>query len=304
MGLFDKVIQTGIKKGVENAIGKSIQNAVGHAVEQTVKPAAEKLAGQAANAAAQKVSETTAAFGEANAAMAEAQQAASGISKEQWGQAFSIFEDMANDMMKDMKVCPACDEPVKGDVKFCPKCGAKLPEMTVMEQSLCPQCGKQNPPGTNFCAGCGAKLPGKEQQENAQRAKDEAVLADWAARLPQFPVWDCGGTHFDLAELEQGRFYFSAWFDGNSAAAEQAVRQYTARLKASGFQTAGKYPSDAHLYKMVNGVCFHADTEHCFESDSDTPGLYFHIGDEPDGGFNYVKPEPKKTGGLLGGLFK
>jgi len=305
MSLFDKMLRKGIEKGVGDALGKSIHNAVGKAVEQTVRPAAERLAGQAADAAAQKVSQTASSFAEAGAAMTQAQDAAKDISDEQWNQALSFFEGMAGGMMKDMRVCPACGELVRGEVQFCPKCGAGLPEKTVMELALCPQCAKQNPPGTDFCTACGAKLPGRELQEEAQRSKDAAVLSEWRAKLPHFPVWDCGGTHYELVELEQGRFCFSAWFNGDVSAAEQAVRQYVARLKESGFRTAGKYPSDAHLYKMVDGVCFHADTEHCFEGDSDAPSVYFLVADEPTGGFDYVKPEPKKKpDGLFGGLFR
>ena len=300
MGLFDRVLRDGISKGLQDAVGK--------AVESTVRPAVDKLAGQAVEtvygAASVKLSELKTAFGEADAAMAQAQEAAGEVSQEQWGQAFSFLEGMAGDMMKDMRVCPVCEEAVKGDVQFCPKCGAKLPEKTVMELSLCPKCGKQNTPGTDFCTACGAKLPGKEMQEEAQRTKDAAVLEKWAEKLPQFPLWDCGGKNFDLSELETGRFYFGAWFEGDSTAAEHSVQRYRARLKEAGFQTAGKYPSEDHLYKLVEGVCCHADTEHCFEGDSDTPGIYFLIGDEPTGGFHYVKPEPKKkSGGLLGSLF-
>jgi len=305
MGLFDKVLREGLEKGLRNTIGKSVQDAVGKAVEKQVRPAAEKLAGQAADAASRKIGETTSALGEAGAAMAEAEAAAKGVSKEQWSQAFSVLEGMANDMMKDMRVCPVCEEPVRGEVQFCPKCGARLPEQTVMELALCTKCGKQNPPGTDFCTACGEKLPGRALREQQQRDRDMAVLTVWRERLPQFPVWDCGGSHFDLAELEQGRFCFSAWFDGNVSAAEQAVRRYVMQLKESGFRSAGKYPSELHLYRMVNGVCFHADTEHCFEGDADAPSIYFHLGDEPAGGFDYVKPEPKKkSDGLLGGFFR
>ncbi len=300
MGLFDKMLK--------DAIGKGVQNAVGKAVESAVRPAADKLAGQAvnaaSNAASSKMEEVNASFAEAASAMAEAQEAAKGVSKEQWGQAFSVLEGMANDAMKDMRVCPVCDEPVKGDVEFCPKCGAKLPKETVMELALCPKCGKQNPPGTDLCTECGTKLPGRERKEEAQRGKDAAVLAKWAEKLPWFPVWDCGGSEYDLVELEEGRYYFSAGFNGDEAAAFQSVVQYRERLKESGFRTAGKYPGEEHLYKMVDGVCYHGDTEHCFEGGADSPSIYFFLGDEPTGGFDYVKPEPqKKPGGLLGSLF-
>jgi len=323
MGLFDKAlkdvvgktVQNTVGKNVQNAVGKGIQNAVGKAVEGAVRPAADKLAGKAvetvSGAAEGKLGELKTALGEANTAMAEAnaamgeaQEAAKGVSEEQWNQAFSLFEGMANNMMKDLKVCPACEEPIKGDVKFCPKCGAKLPELTVTQMALCPKCGKQNAVGTDFCTDCGAKLPYREVREEAQRTKDAAILAKWGETLPQFPTWDCGGGHFDLCELEEGRFCFSAWFDGDGDAAQQSVRQYRARLKEAGFQKAGQYPSEEHLYKMSDGICCHADTEHCFEGDSDAPSVYFLLNDEPTGGFHYVKPEPKKkSGGLLGSLF-
>lgn len=304
MSLLDKMIQKSISKGVGRTIGKSAQDAAGKVVEQIVKPTTEKLAEQVANAASRKIQETASSFREAGAAMSEAQEEAKGVTKEQWGQAFSFLEGMANDMIKDVRVCPACEEPVKGNVQFCPKCGVRLPEMTVMELAVCSKCGNQNAPATDFCTACGAKLPGKELQEEAQRTKDAAMLSAWTEKLPQFPVWDCGGSHFDLAELEQGRIYFSAWFDGNAPAAEKAVKQYVLRLIENGFQKAGQYPSEEHLYKMADGVCLHADTEHCFEGDSDTPSVYFHIGDEPSGGFYYVKPEPEKSDRLFGGLFR
>lgn len=50
---------------------------------------------------------------------------------------------------------------------------------------------------------------------------------------------------------------------------------------------------------MIDGVCYHADTEHCFEGDNDTATIYFNTG-EPRGGF-YYKPDKKSFG--LKGLF-
>jgi RNA polymerase subunit RPABC4/transcription elongation factor Spt4 len=72
---------------------------------------------------------------------------------------------MAKDALKGVRVCLECDEPVKGDQKFCPKCGAELPAETVMEMALCKKCSKQNDVGTDFCTGCGAKLPYKEYKK-------------------------------------------------------------------------------------------------------------------------------------------
>ena len=300
MGLLDKALK--------DAVGRGLQNALGKAVEGAVRPAADRLAGQAAktvsNAAAGKLKEVTGAFDEANAAMTEANEAMAGVSQEQWDQAVSVLEGMAGNMMKDLRVCPACGEAVKGEGKFCPKCGAKLPELTVMEQALCPNCGKQNEPGAAFCVSCGAKLPGKELEEAAQRAKDAAVLEKFRSALPQFPLWNCGGSFYDFSELETGRFFFGASFSGNDAEARGAVESYRRALQEAGFRPAGKYPSQEHLYKMADGVCCHADTEHCFEGDADCPAVYFLLGDEPAGGMDYTPGEPKKKpGGLLGSLF-
>ena len=47
----------------------------------------------------------------------------------------------------------------------------------------------------------------------------------------------------------------------------------------------------------IDGVVYNVDTEHCFEGDSDCPCIYFLTG-EPTGGFDYVKPEPKKPLGF------
>ena len=63
-----------------------------------------------------------------------------------------------------------------------------------------------------------------------------------------------------------------------------------------------EYPCIEHLYKMENGVCYHVDTGMCFEAHSDSPSIAFDIS-EPRGGFNYVKPEPKKKTSFLD-LFK
>ena len=97
-------------------------------------------------------------------------------------------------------------------------------------------------------------------------------------------------------------YIFGAEFNGNATAAQHAVSEYRQVLLANGFRQAGEYPSVEHLYKRVDGVVYHADTEHCFDGDSDCPSIGFDKS-EPRGGFDYVKPEPKKKTGwrdLLG----
>jgi len=113
-----------------------------------------------------------------------------------------------------------------------------------------------------------------------------------------------GGKDYYIEEYDAGTFGFSARF-ATPVGAQAAVRQYREVLLQNGFRQAGQYPNMEHLYKRVNGTVYHVDTEHCFDGDSDCPQIYFNAA-EPYGGFDYVKPEPKKQLELkdLKGLFK
>ena len=51
------------------------------------------------------------------------------------------------------KVCPSCGKTVAAGSKFCPECGARMPE-----KSFCSECGHEIPAGSKFCPGCGKKL--------------------------------------------------------------------------------------------------------------------------------------------------
>ncbi len=319
MGLFDKVLKD-VTKGLQDVADKAgeelksqAEKAASDAAEQT---AAAEAANKAVNEASDAMSDASDglkseldklkdAVDEMNVAVKEADEAMSKVSDEDWKRAESTLERMAMDSMKDMRVCLNCDNPVNGDVKFCPKCGEKLPEKTVLELAMCPKCGKQNAPGADFCTECGTKLPYKELVEEREREKDQAVLRKWSEELPWFPVWNCGGTDYDLDHPEDNIYCFSVYFQDDERGGEAAINQYVQILKDNGFRQAGKYPSDDHLYKMVDGVCYHATTEHSFEGGKDSPNVYFILNDEPQGGFDYVKPEPKKkSGSPFGSLFK
>lgn len=52
--------------------------------------------------------------------------------------------------------CPSCGEPLPGNTKFCPSCGA-----AVKQTVFCGQCGAKLTPGTKFCPDCGAKVEAK-----------------------------------------------------------------------------------------------------------------------------------------------
>ena len=163
---------------------------------------------------------------------------------------------------------------------------------------VCTSCGKQNVIGTKFCQDCGTKLPVAVQEEQMHADDHASVMSKWDKQLPQYPKWNCGGSHFEI-EVYDGFTTFSVNFDGNTFRAKQAVEQYRQLLLEGGFREAGENPTIEHLYKMIDGVCYHADTEHCFEGDNDTATIYFNTG-EPQGGF-YYKPDKKSFG--LKGLF-
>ena len=284
-----------LEKAIKNGISKGISNAVGNAVKQAVEPKATEYANKVAgelNQAAQSVTQQT---------QETAQQAAKATSglEGAFANLQQSMENYATQAAKNMKICPKCQTPSPADKTFCPNCGTKLPEETLAEGAVCPQCGKQNTIGTKFCSSCGAKLPFALAEEKAEAEKNAAVLAKWAEKLSQYPVWNCGGTDFELEEGEDW-FKFTASFD-TEAEGEQSIPAYRELLKANGFREAGQNPDKSHLYKKIDEKCYHVDTEHCFEGSMERPEIWFNI-EEPYGGFDYVKPEPKaqKKFGLFG----
>lgn len=276
MSFLERAIRRGISQGIGNAVGK----AVGQAIEPTATELANKAAGQidaAAQTTAQQTPQTTQAASGLEGAFANLQRS---------------MEGYATEAAKNMKICPNCNKPTTADKKFCPDCGAKLPEETVAQGAVCPSCGKQNTVGTKFCSDCGTKLPAAVQEEQAAQANDAAVMAEWDEKLPQYPKWSCGGTDFSLEEYDPGSYQLSACFASHEAARE-AVKQYRILLQENGFRPAGQYPTVGQLFKKIGDVCYNVDTEHCFDGDGDCPTIDFCIR-EPYGGFDYVKPEPKK----------
>ena len=127
------------------------------------------------------------------------------------------------------------------------------------------------------------------------------VLTDWDRLLPQYPGWSFGGENMLIDQLSIDNngnpvYEFSVTFDTNDNAVI-AVQHYRQLLAQRGFRTAGRYPDICHLYKMMGGLCYHVDTEHCFDGDEGCASVYFNVR-EPDGGFNYVKPEPAEGTGI------
>lgn len=271
---------------LERAIRRGVSDAVGKAIGKAIEPTVTDLTNKAANAidqAAQNTEQQVARSSGLEGAMANLECSVQGY---------------ATEAAKNMKVCPNCNKPTTADKKFCPECGTQLPEQTVAQGAVCPSCGKQNVIGTKFCQDCGTKLPVAVQEEQMHADDHASVMSKWDKQLPQYPKWNCGGSHFEI-EVYDGFTTFSVNFDGNTFRAKQAVEQYRQLLLEGGFREAGENPTIEHLYKMIDGVCYHADTEHCFEGDNDTATIYFNTG-EPQGGF-YYKPDKKSFG--LKGLF-
>ncbi len=274
-------LERAIRRGISDAVGK----VVGDTVRQAVEPAATDLVNQAANAmdqTAQNAQQQVIQASGLGSAMASLERSAQGY---------------VTEAAKNMKICPNCEKPTTSDKKFCPDCGAKLPEQTVAEGAVCVKCGKQNAVGTKFCQDCGEKLPAAVQEEERMANKRAAVMQEWEQKLPQYPQWTCGGDQLNIEDYGDDGYMFCASFNGDASAAHRAVADYRQILLANGFRQAGQYPSIEQLFKRIDGVVYNVDTEHCFEGDPDTACVGFCIR-EPYGGFDYVKPEPKKSPSL------
>ena len=275
---------------LERAIRRGVSDAVGKAIGKAIEPTVTDLTNKAANAidqAAQNTEQQVARSSGLEGVMANLERSVQGY---------------ATEAAKNMKVCPNCNKPTTADKKFCPECGTQLPEQTVAQGAVCPSCGKQNAIGTKFCQDCGTKLPAAIAEEQAQADRNAAVMAEWDAKLPQYPKWTCGGNLLHIEYYEENTYDICVEFENDPSAAQRAVEQYRQILLASGFRQAGEYPSIQQLYKRIDGVVYNVDTEHCFEGDADTACIYFSVR-EPCGGFDYVKPEPKKKTSFLD-LFK
>ena len=276
MGFLERAIRKGVAKGVGQAVGNALSKAV--------EPKVTELTNKAANT----IDETTREYTGNTADTAGLKGAFSNLERAVGG--------YATEMSKNMKLCPKCGKPASSDKKFCPECGEPLPETTLAQSSVCTHCGKQNNIGTKFCSECGAKLPIAIQEEEAKQRRNAEVMAEWDALLAVYPRWSCGGE-ISIEDYGSDGVSFSACFEGDEAAAHRAVDEYRQILQQNGFRPAGQYPSVRQLFKRIDGIVYNVDTEHCFEGDPDRACIGF-CKREPYGGFDYVKPEPKKKMGF------
>lgn len=292
-------LERAVKRGIRGAVNNAVGNAVEKAVINTVAPAANAAADQAAAKFNQAMGVSPGqqpqgyAQGQGNAQPSPQTQAAAA----NLGGMFASFQgaamSFANEAAKNMKQCPSCGEAVPAANKFCPGCGGKLPEETIAQGSVCTSCGAQNTIGTKFCASCGAKLPAAIAEENAVRAKDEAVLAQWDSLLPHYPKWRFGGSGLELEDMGPGDSGYPTYSFSVRDTNYAALQSYRQLLIQNGFRPAGQYPSEDMLYKMVGGACYCFESADPFVSNPGLMGVGFLV-HEPAGGFYYVKPEPKK----------
>lgn len=294
MGFFKNVLSD----AVGDAVGKGIRDAVGKAVETAVQPAATKLANKAAenlNSAADSLDESAGAVAEARS-----EAKAAGLDGA-FANLASAAENYATRVSAGLKVCPSCGEGATADRKFCPHCGAKLPDTTLAEGYVCPKCGKQNTVGTAFCAECGAQLP-------AAAAESAAQLGKWPQLLPQYPQWTLGGS----VELEEsgeinGAPAVSLHVGGAGAA---QLTQYVAQLRADGFVPYGGEDADVY-YKVTDGVCRAFDKTDAAQGGS--LSMTFFVGDydrraaakeKAEAAAGAAKDTAKAAADVAKGLFK
>lgn len=258
MGFLDKAIRRGIGRAVETAVADKVLNVVApKAKENLAKNTADM------NAVASSI--------------------------EQVGTSF------VNGMAQNLKVCPSCGAPASAQTKFCQNCGTQLQEETISAGFVCPSCGKQNSIGVKFCTACGTKLPSTVVEEQAQHAKDEAVLASWENLLPQYPKWSYGGRDISIEAVGTNADGASCYALNLLGVGDNEVHQYRALLKQNGFTEAGKFPSESMLYKMIDGTCYYFESAEPFASEY--MSVSFGVG-EPEGGFSYRQPEKKKPLGF------
>ena len=96
-----------------------------------------------------------------------------------------------------------------------------------------------------------------EAEEAAKKAREAAVFDNWQENLSAYPVWDVGGSEFELEELTPMNGQ-PAWRLGLKGR-PYLVELYAAKLRAAGFVAKGcTNPLDLNAdtyYKLVDGVC-------------------------------------------------
>lgn len=130
MGFLDYGLKRSISRGINRAIGTVVEDKILEAVAPNAKQNIAKNA-QILNQTTEQLQYTVESYG--------------------------------IEASKSIKICSNCKEGAPVNMKFCPNCGAELPEITLYEQMMAtqPQCSNCNTivnENTKFCPECGAKI--------------------------------------------------------------------------------------------------------------------------------------------------
>jgi len=96
------------------------------------------------------------------------------------------------------------------------------------------------------------------REAEEKKAREAAIFENWQETLPAYPVWDVGGSGFELEELTPMNGYpaYSFRLTGRPF----LVELYAAKLRADGFIAKGcSNPQDLNAdtyYKLIDGVCY------------------------------------------------
>ena len=232
MGLLGNILS--------GAIGDGLRDAVGKVVEKAVTPAAQRMAEKQAAALDNVAKKTEEAMAEVNAAAAAAESApAEGVAPE--------------------GAAPETASPE----------GAAPRQMTPEEKEQAAKAAQALKGFGMMFEGAIARAKKEAEAEEAARVAAEAAIFDnWSENLPAYPVWDVGGSKFELEEVTpmNGHPAFNLRLTGRPF----LVEQYAAKLRADGFVAKGcSNPADLNAdtyYKMIDGVC-HAfnRTDACYD---------------------------------------
>ena len=112
--------------------------------------------------------------------------------------------------------------------------------------------------GTLFTGAINKAKEEYAREEEEKKAKEAAIFENWQETLPAYPVWDVGGSEFELEEQTPMNGYpvYTLRLSGRPF----LVEMYASKLRAEGFIAKGcSNPQDLNAdtyYKLVDGVCY------------------------------------------------
>lgn len=208
---------------LSGAVSDGLGKAVGKAVEKAVAPAAERWAGKQADALDK---------------LADAQAKAVDAAAQNIDSAAKDLDAAAQE--------GAAQEAAK-------------PAMTPEQAEQAKQAADALKGFGMLFSGAVAKAKEEAAREEAEKkAREAAVFDNWQENLPAYPVWDVGGSEFEMEEQTpmNGHPVYSLRLKGRP----YLVELYAAKLRAAGFIAKGcSNPQDLNAdtyYKLVDGVCY------------------------------------------------